>query len=303
MQAPANYPVCVGHEIVGKIVRAGSRVEGGLKVGDRVGVGAQSDSCLGRLPRGKCEDCSAGLEQYCPDMVVTYNSKHFNGGKSMGGYANYHRCPSHFVVKIPEGLASEQVAPMLCGGLTLYSPLRKFGCGPGKRVGIVGVGGLGHFGVVFAKAMGAEKVVGISRKAAKRGEVLQMGADEYIATDDDQDWAKKHRGTLDLVVCTISSVKAPMLDYIGLLRRDGVLVQVGSPDDGQFTLPAGLLISRRASFTGSSIGSPGEMREMLDMAARTEAKFWIETRPMTEANEAILDMGAGKARFRYVLTN
>lgn len=303
MKGPADYPVCVGHEIVGKVVRVGSQVEGGLKVGARVGVGAQSDSCLGRLPRGECEDCSDGLEQYCANMVPTYGARHLNGGKSMGGYATYKRCPSHFVVKIPEGLASEQAAPMLCGGLTLYSPLRKFGCGPGKRVGVIGVGGLGHFGVVFAKAMGADKVVGISRKTAKRDEVLQMGADEYIATDEDPGWEENNRRTLDLLLCTVSSAKAPMLDYVGLLRRDGVLVQVGNPDDGDFTLPAGPLIARRASFTGSSIGSPGEMREMLDMAARTGTKFWVETRPMKEANRVIVDMEEGKARYRYVLTN
>ena len=169
----------------------------------------------------------------------------------MGGYATYHRCPSHFVFKIPEGVPSEHAAPMLCGGLTLYSPLRKFGCGPGKRVGIVGIGGLGHFGVVFAKAMGAD-VVGISRKAAKRDEVLQMGADEYIATDDDEGWAEKHRGKFDLLVSTVSSANAPFEDYVWLLRRDGVLVQVGNPDDGSYTLPLFPLIARRIRITGSS---------------------------------------------------
>jgi D-arabinose 1-dehydrogenase-like Zn-dependent alcohol dehydrogenase len=292
----------VGHEIVGKVVRVGSQAEGGLKVGDRVGVGGQSDSCRGRLPRGECDDCSAGLEQYCPNLIATYNSRQLNGGKSMGGHATYHRCPSHFVFKIPNGVASEHAAPMLCGGLTLYSPLKKFGCGPGKRVGIVGVGGLGHFGVVFAKAMGAE-VVGISRKAAKRDEVLQMGADEYIATDDDRGWAEKHRGTFDLLVSTVSSANAPFEDYVWLLRRDGVLVQVGNPDDGGYTLPHFPLLARRIGITGSSIGSPAEMREMLDMAARTGAKFWVETRPMKEANQAIVDMEEGKARYRYVLVN
>lgn len=236
-------------------------------------------------------------------MVATYNSRHLNGGKSMGGHANYHRCPAHFVVRIPEGVSSEQAAPMLCGGLTLYSPLKHFGCRKGKRVGVVGVGGLGHFGVVFAKAMGADKVVGISRKRSKRDEVLKMGADEYIATDEDQDWAKNNARSLDLILCTISSTKAPILDYINLLKRDGVFVQVGNPDDGGFTIPAGTLIARRVSFTGSTIGSPDEMREMLDVANETGCKFWVETRPMGEANEAMVDMEAGKARYRYVLTN
>ena len=198
--------MCVGHEIVGVAVRVGSQAEGDIKVGDRVGVGAQNDSCRGRT-NGPCEDCDAGLVQYCDGMVLTYNSRHVNGGKSMGGHGKYHRCPSHFVVKIPEGLASEVAAPMLCGGITLYSPLRTHGCGPGKKVGIVGVGGLGHFGVVFAKALGAEKVVGISRKEEKRGEVLEMGANEYIATEEEDGWDQKHKGSLDLIISTISSSK------------------------------------------------------------------------------------------------
>lgn len=174
--------VCVGHEIVGKAVRVGSRAKTGIKVGDRVGVGAQSASCL----KPDCEECSSGLEQHCARQVSTYGSKYPSGAISQGGYGNYHRCPSHFVFKIPDGLPSAEAAPMLCGGITVYSPLKNFGCGPGKRVGIVGVGGLGHFGIIFAKALGADRVVGISRKSDKRRDALQMGADLYIATDDDK---------------------------------------------------------------------------------------------------------------------
>lgn len=204
-QGEVPYPICVGHEIVGIAVRVGTQAEGGIKVGDRVGVGSQSDSCLGR--QGECEECAAGLESYCAKLVITYGSTHYNGGKAMGGHATHHRCPSHFVVKIPDGLASEHAAPMLCGGLTLYAPLKYHACGPGKKVGIVGVGGLGHFGVLFAKALGAERVVGISRSASKGDEVLKMGADEYIATEDDADWAKKNDKSLDLVISTLSSSK------------------------------------------------------------------------------------------------
>lgn len=146
---------------------------------------------------------------------------------SYGGYADYNRTNGHFVFKIPDALPSEFAAPMLCGGITMYSPLRNNGCGPGKRVGIVGVGGLGHFGVLFAKALGAEKVVGISRKASKRDEVLALGADEYIATDDDEDWANKHARSLDLIVSTVSSAKMPLDGYINLLAPHSTLVQVG----------------------------------------------------------------------------
>ncbi|KAJ5161089.1 hypothetical protein N7492_006481 [Penicillium capsulatum] len=207
LQRPTMYPCCVGHEIVGTAVRVGSQVTNGIQLGDRVGVGAQSESCLGR--QGDCEECSEGLEQYCSKKFVgTYNSVHYNGGKSYGGYALYKRVPSHFAIKIPDAISSAAAAPMLCGGATLYSPLKHNGCGTTRqRVGIIGVGGLGHFGVLFAKAMGAEKVVAISRKASKAEDSLKMGADLYIATEDEPDWATKYSRSLDLIVCTVSSTK------------------------------------------------------------------------------------------------
>lgn len=202
-QGNADYPVCVGHEIVGHAVRVGSRAAGNIQIGDLVGVGAQSDSCLGR--QGDCEICSSGQEQYCPKFVATYSGRHFNGAKTMGGHARYHRAPSHFVVKVPKGLAPEFAAPMLCGGATMWSPLKTHGCGPGKKVGVIGVGGLGHFGIIFAQALGADEVVGISRRENKREEVLEMGATGYIATEDEKDWVAKHGQSLDLIVSTVSS--------------------------------------------------------------------------------------------------
>lgn len=215
---------CVGHEIVGKAVRVGKNVKH-IQVGDRVGVGAQARSCL----QADCPDCSAGLENYCSRAKVdTFGSTYPDGeGKSYGGYADYNRTNGHFVFKIPDGLASEFAAPMLCGGVTVYSPLRKYGCGPGKRVGVVGVGGLGHFAVLFAKVLGADKVVGISRKATKKDEVLALGADEYIATDDDSDWQAKNARSLDLIISTVSSEKMPLTGYLTLLATEGTLIQVG----------------------------------------------------------------------------
>lgn len=300
-QGPVDYPTCVGHEIVGKVVRAGSKVEGGLKVGDRVGVGAQSDACLGRF--GSCHVCSIGEEQYCPKFVATYAAQHFNGAKTMGGHGNYHRCPSHFAIKIPDGVRSEHAAPLLCGGVTVYSPLRYFGCGPGKTVGIIGVGGLGHFGVLFAKAMGADRVVGISRRENKRDEVMKMGADDYIATSDSDGWAARFDGTFDLLINTVSSVRIPLADHLRLLKKDGTIVQVGNPDDGEMSFHPLPLISRRVRYTGSTIGSPQDIRDMMALAAEKDMEFWIETRPMTEANQAIVDLENGLARYRYVLTN
>lgn len=190
---------------MGVAVRVGSKAEGNIKAGDRVGVGAQSDSCLGR--DGPCDACSDNRENYCKSRVNTYAAKHRNGGTAWGGYAMYHRAPSHFVIKIPDGLAPEDAAPMLCGGVTVYSPLKHFGAGPGKKVGVVGVGGLGHFAVLFAKALGADEVVGISRKASKKDEAISLGCDDYIATDDDADWAAKSAGRFDLIISTVSSPK------------------------------------------------------------------------------------------------
>ena len=204
IQGPTRYPVCVGHEIVGTVVRVGSQVKD-IKVGDTVGVGAQSDSCRGR--KGPCEECAANLEQYCPHMTGTYNGVYMNGGKSYGGYSKYNRVPAHFAIKIPDGLPPAAAAPMMCGGITVYSPLRRYGCGPGKKVGVIGVGGLGHFAILFARALGADQVVAISRRASKREDALKLGADKYIATEDEPNWAKENAKSLDLIISTISSSK------------------------------------------------------------------------------------------------
>lgn len=214
----------VGHEIIGKAVKVGKNVKH-VKQGDRVGVGAQARSCLEK----DCPDCSQGLENHCHRNVVnTYGSVYpGDEGKSYGGYATHNRTHNRFVFNIPEGLDSADAAPMLCGGITVFSPLKNYGCGPGKTVGIVGVGGLGHFGVLFAKALGADKVVGISRKADKRDDVLKLGADLYISTDEDKEWAKHNAQTLDLIVCTVSSEKMPLNDYLSLLKTKGTFIQVG----------------------------------------------------------------------------
>lgn len=302
LQGATPYPCVVGHEIVGVAVRVGSKAEGGIKVGDIVGVGAQADSCLGRDPK-PCNPCKIGEEPYCVNgNVGTYGSKHRNGSPTYGGYATYHRAPSHFVFKIPDGLAPEYAAPMLCGGVTVYSPLRHWGVGPGKKVGIAGVGGLGHFAVLFAKALGADEVVGISRKASKRDEALQLGCDDYIATDDDKDWGKHNAGRFDVIISTVSSAKMPMTEYITSLALDGSIVQVGAPEE---PIPVTIfpLIFGRRSLAGSAIGSPAVIREMLDFAAEKKIKPWVEKRPMSDANQAVIDMEQGKARFRYVLVN
>lgn len=298
---PTPYPCCVGHEIVGKAVRVGRNVKH-IQVGDRVGVGAQARSCL----KPDCPECSTGNEQYCRNGVVnTYGSVYPDGeGKSYGGYADYNRTNGHFVLKIPDALPSEAAAPMLCGGVTVFSPLKRQGCGPGKSVGVVGVGGLGHFAVLFAKALGADTVVGISRKASKKGDVLKLGADKYIATDDDKDWATQNARTLDLIICTVSSDKMPLNEYLSLLKVNGTFIQVGAPDGGKLPeINAFALIAGNVKIGGSGIGSPAEIREMLQFAADKNIRPWVETRPLKDANKTIVDMAEGKARYRYVLVN
>lgn len=285
-------------------MRVGSQAEGNLQVGDRVGIGAQNESCQSRNATGSCEECSTGREQYCPHhMAGTYNSKYLNGGTSYGGYSLFHRVPSRFAIKIPESIPSVEAAPMLCAGITTYSPLRANGCGPGKRVGVIGVGGLGHFAILFAKAMGADRVVGISRKSNKKEDALALGADDYIATGEDEDWATKNGRSLDLIISTVSSSKMPLIDYISLLRTNGTFVQLGAPEDGGFNVPVFALIMKGVKLSGSLIGSPNDIREMLNLVAEKGIKPWVQERPMSDANQAIVDMDEGNARYRYVLVN
>ncbi|MCJ1346414.1 hypothetical protein MMC31_004630, partial [Peltigera leucophlebia] len=197
----------------------------------------------------------------CPLHVGTYNSTYPDNSKSYGGYADYARHPSAFVIKIPDGISSEHAAPMLCGGITLYSPLKQNGCGPGKKVGIVGVGGLGHFGILYAKALGAEKIVAISRSNSKREDALKLGADDFIATDgDDPDWSLTHSRTLDLIISTVSAADMPLDGYLSLLRARGTLIQVGAPDTDLLAIHALTLIAKGLKVGGSMIGSPDEIR-------------------------------------------
>ncbi|KAF2864897.1 chaperonin 10-like protein [Massariosphaeria phaeospora] len=292
---PTNYPLVVGHEIIGRVTRVGSAVKD-LKAGDRVGVGAQSQSCL------DCKDCKHDQEPHCSKMVQTYNQPYATGGKSQGGYAKSWRGPASFAIPIPDGLSSEMAAPLLCGGVTVYNPLVTYGAGPGKRVGVVGLGGLGHFAVLFAKALKCDKVVAISRSASKKDDALKMGADEYIATADNPDWATKNASSFDILISTVSG-SFPIGDYLNLLDTNGTFVQVGAPEDPLPSFPAFALIFKSLKIAGSLIGGRKIIKEMLDLAAKEKLEAWLEVRPMKDANEVVQDMVNGKARYRYVLQN
>ncbi|KAK8045873.1 cinnamyl alcohol dehydrogenase [Apiospora saccharicola] len=311
---PAPYPIIVGHEIVGEVVRVGSQAAGGHKVGDRVGVGCLADNCEGLLGsannKGKkaieslCPNCSSEdpaekNEQFCPHGRWTYPGPHHNGDKGYGGYATYHRTPGRFAFAIPKELGSGHAATMMCAGVTMYSPLKRWldftpggsGSAKGKKVGIIGLGGLGHYGVLFARAMGADLVLAVSRKEAKRDEALRLGAHDYLASEEGG------RGGLRIGF-------APIRAYLSLLKPRGTLVHVGNPDDGPFAIdPPGALVARSLNFAGSCIGSAAEIREMLEFAAAQDIKPWVEERPMREANAALQDLHAGKGRYRYCLVN
>ncbi|GAA6020963.1 hypothetical protein JCM11491_001566 [Sporobolomyces phaffii] len=297
------YPQVVGHEIVGYAVRVGKDVKH-VKEGDLVGVGAQNDSCL------KCDECKANLEPYCAEgQTGTYAGEYkrqpeAKGYRSFGGYANYHRAPSHFVFKIPDGLDPASAAPLLCGGVTVYNPLVTYGAGKeAKDVGIVGIGGLGHFGLLFAKALGAN-VTAISHSESKKEDAMKMGADRFIATHSgkEDDFAPYKR-SLDLIICTTNDTEMPILGYLSCLKPHGRLVLVGAPEKPLPELPAFPFIMNGVFMGGSAIGSPKIIREMLDFAAEKDIRPWIVKRPLKDANQAFVDMNASKARYRYVLIN
>jgi alcohol dehydrogenase (NADP+) len=211
---------------------------------------------------------------------------------------------------------------MLCGGITTFSPLLQHSAGPGKKVGIIGIGGLGHFGILGAKALGCDEIVAISRTRTKKEDAMKMGATKFIATEEDHDWASSNAGTLDLIISTVSSPNMPIQEYLGLLRLNGQFVQVGAPEDkipgfnskfqnsSQMCHPFAdwrtavfALILKRCGLAGSLIGPPREIRQMLDLFAKKGVRTWNNNVPMKDANKAIIDMHAGKARYRYVLVN
>ncbi|GAA5876101.1 hypothetical protein JCM1840_002769 [Sporobolomyces johnsonii] len=296
--SPTQYPAIAGHEIVGTVVRAGANTK--HKVGDRVGVGAQAGSCR------ECEWCHAGKEQFCTKgQISTYQGKWPDGTISQGGYANFTRVNGKLALKIPESLKSEEVAPLLCAGVTVYSPLRRFHAGPGKKVGVIGIGGLGHLALQISNALGAETyALSHSDKKVADADKLGVHPDHFIVYKDHAATIAKWANTFDLILCTSSSNDIPVEAlYFKLLRPEGTLVLCSLPEEKLPAMHGHALVVKSVTLAGSFIGGTVEIEELLELAVKHDIKAWVETRPMTEATQTLQDMHAGKARYRYVLKN
>jgi uncharacterized zinc-type alcohol dehydrogenase-like protein len=288
----SNFPMVPGHEIAGVVTRVGSNVKK-FKVGDHVGVGCMVDSCQ------ECANCEAHLEQYCLNgMTGTYNGMERDGsGPTQGGYSNTIVVREEFVLKIPSNLPLDASAPLLCAGITLYSPLAHWKAGPGKRVAIVGLGGLGHMGVKIAHAMGAEVTV-LSHSMKKADDGRRLGADHFYATSDPETF-KKLRGHFDLIINTVSA-QQDWNALMSLLRTDGALVVVGIPEE-QVPIGAFSLIRGRISLAGSLIGGIKETQEMLDFCGRHGITSDIEMIPIQKVNEAYDRVVKSDVRYRFVI--
>jgi uncharacterized zinc-type alcohol dehydrogenase-like protein len=281
----SQYPFIPGHEIVGTVAALGSEVRS-LEVGQRVGLGWQSNSC------GQCEWCMSGQENLCASSEGTCVHRH-------GGYADRVRANARFVVPIPDALPSEQTAPLLCGGITVYNPLRINGVNPSTRVGVVGIGGLGHLAIQFARAFGAE-VTAFSTTLAKEEEARSLGAHHFVNSRETKSM-KEVTGALDFLLTTVNADQ-DWGAYLQALRPNGTLWFVGVPPS-PVSVHAFPLISGQRTIGGSPVGSPFRLREMLDVAARHGVKATTERFPMDKANEAIDKVKKGKVRYRAVLAN
>jgi len=287
----AVYPIVPGHEIAGIVSAVGSAVTK-FKVGDRVGVGCFVNSCVG------CATRDLDNEHYMPGLVQTYNDFEVDGKtRTQGGYSDHIVVKEGYVMSIPDNLPLDAAAPLLCAGITLYSPLRHWNAGPGKKVAIVGMGGLGHMGVKLGAAMGADITV-LSQSLSKKEDGLKLGAKEYYATSD-ADTFKKLAGTFDLIICTVSA-EIDWNAYLGLLKVDGTMVVVGIPENA-IPVHGFSLVPGRKSLSGSMIGSIKETQEMLDFCGKHDIVSEIEKIAIQDVNEAYERVLKSDVRYRFVI--
>ncbi|MEU9133706.1 NAD(P)-dependent alcohol dehydrogenase [Kitasatospora sp. NPDC048540] len=289
---PGTFPMVPGHEIAGVVAEVGSGVTR-YAVGDRVGVGCFVDSCR------ECENCLAGRQQYCTGtgMVGTYNSTGRDGQPTYGGYSTHVVVDENYVLRIPDTIPLDVAAPLLCAGITLYSPLSHWGAGPGKKVAVVGLGGLGHLGVKIAHAKGAEVTV-LSQSLRKQEDGLKLGADHYRATSDPATF-QELAGSFDLILNTVSA-EIDLDAYLGLLKTGGTLVQVGAPEN-PVPISVFALIGGRKSLAGSMIGGIPETQEMLDFCAEHGIGAEIELISADRINEAYARVETSDVRYRFVI--
>ncbi|KAI9828101.1 MAG: hypothetical protein M1832_003628 [Thelocarpon impressellum] len=293
----AKLPLCVGHEIVGKAIKVGPKVKT-VKEGDRVGVGAQIWACL------ECRICKSDNENYCPHQVDTYNAPYPDGTIAQGGYASHIRAHEYFTFPIPANISSEAAAPMLCAGITTYSPLSRAKAGPGKKVAILGIGGLGHFGIIWANALGAETYA-LSHSPNKKDDALALGAKEFIDTSK-KDWSKPWAMTFDFILNSADMASEfNMKEYLSTLNINGEFHNVGLPDKPLPTLMAQDFASNGSKMGSSHIGSRPEMLAMLKLASEKNVKPYIQTIDMSEegCKEAVEKVYKNEVRYRFTLVN
>ena len=292
---PTVYPCVPGHEIVGRVTKVGAKVKG-FKTGDLAAVGCMVDSC------GGCASCKEGLEQYCDTggTVFTYNSTdpHKTAPVTYGGYSDKIVVNEKFVLHVPKKLDLAAVAPLLCAGITLYSPLKHWNAGPGKKVGIVGLGGLGHMGVKLSHALGAKTVL-FTTSQSKIADGKRLGADEVVVSKN-ADEMTKHDRSFDLIINTVSA--SHNLDpFVSLLRRDGTMVMVGAPEHPHPSPSIFNFLFARRSIAGSGIGGIAETQEMLDFCAEKNIVSDIELISIQKINEAYERMLKGDVKYRFVI--
>jgi uncharacterized zinc-type alcohol dehydrogenase-like protein len=286
---PTVYPIVPGHEIVGRVSKVGSAVTK-FKAGDLAAVGCLVDS------DGTCPECRAGFEQFCPNLTLTFNSpdKHL-GGVTYGGYSESVVVDQRFVLRVPSNLNLAGTAPLLCAGITTYSPMRHWGVTEGKKVGVVGLGGLGHMGVKFAHALGAHVVV-FTTSPKKKEDALRLGADEIVVSRN-ADEMQKHIESFDFILDTVSA-DHDINAYLSLLRRDGNLTIVGAPPK-PLAVSAFALLIRRRSFSGSNIGGIAETQEMLDFCGQHNITADVEVIPIQKVNEAYERLLKSDVKYRF----
>jgi alcohol dehydrogenase (NADP+) len=286
---PTTYPCVPGHEIVGRVTKVGSAVTK-FKPGDLAAVGCMVDS------DGTCPECKAGLEQYCPNFVLTYNAPDAHlGGVTYGGYSDSIVVKDHFVLHVPANLNLAGAAPLLCAGITTYSPLKHWGVTKGKKVGVVGLGGLGHMAVKFAHALGAHVVV-FTTSPGKKDDALRLGAHEVVLSKN-ADEMNKHAGSFDFILDAVA-VEHDINAYINQLARDGNITLVGAPPQ---PLPVGVfgLLFRRRSFSGSLIGGIAETQEMLDFCGKHNITSDVEVIPVQKIDEAFRRLVKSDVKYRF----